>query len=431
MPQFRDDTAGSSETPQTLARFIFRLPSFLPLPDGTQIDAQYPSPEAPATEQTPFAIVRLHQVEMESDELAIDYVAADAAVTRIVAGTTPRRGSERPSPTTTWHTVADVITTWQSADAPPGDWDGRPQHLGPREDAVMRAVDAVRTLARAVRLCEERRVILPSYEKLPLIWLRLGAPQEYFGGKLRVPPDSEWEMLGTMLLDHTNIGGAEETDPARQRELYAQSSFWAHGLKVGNPALLAREQLIVAERHLHHEGEYAAAIVSAATAVEVMTDSLLSALMWEEFQSLPGAPSAKDAAARFEEGKSAVRVTSELGRRLHGDWNSPMSPWQRWRSGGAKLRNRIVHGGYQPTRAEADHAIQLAHQLERFTFDRLAARANTYPRVTLMLVAQSGLERRGKYHGRIRRFSEQVAPHEPSWSEGFAGWHKELIGAMV
>lgn len=159
------------------------------------------------------------------------------------------------------------------------------KHLGPRQDAV-------RTLARAVRLCGQTRIILPSYENLPLMWLRLTAPQEDIGGKMRIPPDSEWEVAGPLLMDHTNIGGAEVTDPAKQRELYEQSSFWAHGLKVGNPVLLAREQLIVAERLLHHEGEYAAATVAVATAVEVMTDSLLSALMWEEHLSNPGAPSA-------------------------------------------------------------------------------------------------------------------------------------------
>lgn len=101
------------------------------------------------------------------------------------------------------------------------------KHLGPRQDAV-------RTLARAVRLCGQTRIILPSYENLPLMWLRLTAPQEDIGGKMRIPPDSEWEVAGPLLMDHTIIGGAEVTDPAKQRELYEQSSFWAHGLKVGN-----------------------------------------------------------------------------------------------------------------------------------------------------------------------------------------------------
>lgn len=90
-----------------------------------------------------------------------------------------------------------------------------------------------------------------------------------------------------------------------------------------------------------------------------------------------------------------------------------------------------MHGGYQPTRAEAQGLIDLAHDFERFTFDRLTARANTYPRGTLMLVARSGLEKRGRYNGRIKQFSEQVAPLEPSWSGSFSAWHSELVAATL
>lgn len=295
----------------------------------------------------------------------------------------------------------------------------------------MRAVDAVRTLARAVRLCGQPRIILPSYENLPFIWFRLHAPQENIDGAIRIPPDSEWVVAGPTLMEHTNIAGAEVTDPAAQQKLYEQSSFWGHGLKVGNPALLAREQLIVAQRLLDHDGDYAAVTVAAATAVEVMIDSLLSVLMWEEHLHDPGAPSAVQAAVSFGEGKSAARATSELPPRLGGDWSGPKSHWQRWRSGGATLRNRVVHGGYQPTRAEAQGMVDLAHAFQRFTYDRLTVKAKTYPRSTLMLVARSGLERRGRYNGDIKRFDENEAPLEPSWSEGFSAWHSELVAATV
>ena len=90
-----------------------------------------------------------------------------------------------------------------------------------------------------------------------------------------------------------------------------------------------------------------------------------------------------------------------------------------------------MHGGYQPTRAESTGALDLAKALETFTFDRLTEKRNRYPRVTLMLVARSGLEKRGCYGGRIREFSEKVAPAEPPWVESFAGWHRELIDARL
>lgn len=48
-----------------------------------------------------------------------------------------------------------------------------------------------------------------------------------------------------------------------------------------------------------------------------------------------------------------------------------------------------------------------------------------------MLVARSGLEKRGRYNGRIKQFSEQVAPLEPSWSGSFSAWHSELVAATL
>lgn len=233
------------------------------------------------------------------------------------------------------------------------------------------------------------------------------------------------------MLEHTNIAGAEITDPNEQQLVLEQSRYWGHCLQVGSPAPLARDHLIDANRLLHHEGEYGRAVVAAATAVEVMTDSVLSALMWEEHRMDPNSASPEQAAEGFEEGRSAHRVVSALAPRLGGDWTSPASAFQRWRAAGGRLRNRVVHGGYAPTRSEGKAAVDLAEQLQRYLFDRVSERANRYPRVTLMLVAQSGLEKRGLYAGRIKRFHEEKAPVEDSWIDSFAAWHQRLIAAQA
>ena len=414
---------------QTLTRFVFRLPSFLPLPDGISINIPFPSLDGRSV-MSAFAIVRLHQVELDATEIKSDYMCALEAINRIQAGTVGRKSVEWPSQFKSWHTVADVITTVESPDNPPAHWDGLRQNLGPRQDAVMRSVEAVRSIARAVRLCGQDRVVLPSYEKLPMMWQRLSAPDEHVGDFLRIPSDSEWEHVGLLLLDHSNFAGAEETDEGRQHVIREESEFWARGLAAGSASILSREQFIVAGGLLRRSGEYGAAVVAAATGVEVMTDALLSALMWEE-SLIAGGPSARVVGGSFAEGKSGARVLSDLAPRLGGNWTSPSSAWRRWHSGGARLRNRSVHGGYQPTRAESTGALDLAKALETFTFDRLTEKRNRYPRVTLMLVARSGLEKRGCYGGRIREFSEKVAPAEPPWVESFAGWHRELIDARL
>lgn len=413
-----------------LVRFIFRLPSFVPLPDGTVVSRRYPRPSGEPEEQTPFALVRLHQVELPFDtKLPADMQAADAALSRIEHSTPSGIGADHMPEVTTWHTVADVITARESPDEPEDGWDGQPQNQTSRQDALMRALDAARSVVRAVRLTEQSRVVLPTYERIPVMLLWMSATGVDDGAGVRVPNDSDWQVAGIMMLEHTNISGAEITDLQEQQSLLLQSRYWGYCLQAGSPAPLAREHLIEANRLLHHEGEYGRAVVAAATAVEVMTDSVLSALMWEEHRTEPGAVGLAQAAESFEEGRSAYRVVSALAPRLGGDWASPDSAFQRWRSAGSRLRNRIVHGGYAPSRAEAQEAIALADQLQRFLFDRVSAQANRYPRVTLMFVAQSGLETRGLYAGQIRRFNEEQAPVEDSWIDSFAAWHQRLLTA--
>ena len=113
--------------------------------------------------------------------------------------------------------------------------------------------------------------------------------------------------------------------------------------------------------------------------------------------------------------------------RLKGDWASANSPWQLWRSKGSGLRNRIVHAGYQPERAEAQEVLDSVDILQSFIFDRLSAQAAKYPRVTLMLVTRAGLESRGLYRGKVKRFDENRATAGPSWLEQFGPWHQRLI----
>ena len=69
---------------QTLTRFVFRLPSFLPLPDGISINIPFPSLDGRSV-MSAFAIVRLHQVELDATEIKSDYMCALEAINRILA----------------------------------------------------------------------------------------------------------------------------------------------------------------------------------------------------------------------------------------------------------------------------------------------------------------------------------------------------------
>lgn len=71
------------------------------------------------------------------------------------------------------------------------------------------------------------------------------------------------------------------------------------------------------------------------------------------------------------------------------------------------------------------------YDVQKYAFDRLCDRRDQYPRVTLMTVAQPGLERRGLWSGEIERFAKQQAPAEPNWQLAFREWHRQLVEASA
>src|SRR5207244_4032221 len=110
--------------------------------------------------------------------------------------------------------------------------------------------------------------------------------------------------------------------------------------------------------------------------------------------------SPEDAAARFREGGVLRRIRQEFPPRLKGNWSLRGSAEvARWFADVYSLRHRVVHGGYRPTRPEARQTIHAMRGLERFIFDRVAARRIAFPRATLLTLAEPGLRKRGLWSG--------------------------------
>lgn len=424
-----EDVAGCTitEPHEHLIRYFFPTPTHLPIADGQVVIQEYPGSDP--EEAVPTAVVTVHQVEGDPDPRApADLLAVDAVLRRLSIGDPQTPGGSGPYPGATPQqvTVMDVVTQLASPES--ADNFVRPQDAGPREDSLMRALSAAREVARAARLTENPRVVLPSYERLPVAVLTAMAVGRMSGAVLTVPPPAEWQVTTVVILDHTNIGGWEVTDEKELERLTREAGHWFNALKQGFPAAVAREHLIQAQRHLQVEGEYAQAVLAAATAAEVLCDALLSALLWEEHTADAVKPDATDAAKLFAKPKYAQRVSSGLMPRLRGNWNEG-SPWVLWRHGGSRLRNRVIHTGYQPSRAEAVAAVDEVEALQVFLLDRLAARAAAYPRVAYMLLAVEGLEKRGAYNGQVKKFIETQADREPWWTPDVSAWHAQLIDA--
>ena len=176
MPSVHDERTTAEAQPVSLVRFIFRLPSFVPLPDGTVVSHTYPPRNGQTEDQVPFALIRLHQIELPSDAgMAADMQAADIAISRIEQSAVAGIGSEPLPEVTTWNTVADVITSRESPEGPDDGWDGQPQNQTPRQDAVMRCLDVARRVVGAVRLTEQSRVVMPTYERMPVMLIFMSA----------------------------------------------------------------------------------------------------------------------------------------------------------------------------------------------------------------------------------------------------------------
>lgn len=407
-----------------LLRFSFRLPEPIGVDDGFSMQHIY-HPDRPDS-ALGFAHLTILQVEMESDDPTSLSMRSIERLDRTAAGNVNVSDEQAEPPLgQNYHSVVQIVTSAMSPDQPPPGWNEQMQNLEPREDSFMRALHAAQTLVRGVKLASlGRPPLLPTYERAPLMILvnemtvEAPLPLDALG-------DMDWEKSSLMLLHHSNAPGGKP-------QVVPSSVIHAYGIEIaqGNPAILAKERFIDAKRLIHADGDYSAAVVSAATGMEVLSDALLSALLWEEHIVSGGDTSLalKDASVLFSSDVTPLwRAQTKTVSMLGGNWTSSASPWQVYRGGAAGLRNRIVHAGYQPKRQEAVAAYQQSLDAQTFLLDRLADRRAKYPRTCAVFLGPDGLSKRNLYNGKIKQFLEQTIHSGPPLSASFSAWHQGLV----
>lgn len=448
------------------------LPDPLPLPDGWQAQDMVED-TAQYTAAGPAASVRVtvHQATSRAGRTlgafdCVDQVVArlaDTARARASAGDLADLGTGFPR---TSYTVVEVVTVLH-AGLVPTHHASRPDDLPPSADAFMRCLALVRDLARAYRVAAEVPFGLPSYERLSgpvMMWTAPGVFAEAQSGPVMPRPEPDdttstsasttpsgspgpapdrscegapprgtgtveqhgpWQGPSLMMLERLN-----QPDPVLgplvEGALQDKFDHWMRNLRVGSPFVTWRDRVAEAARFLQVEGNYAQSLLTAAVGTEVLLDAVLMLLLWEDKVE----PSR--AAPLFQEGRLLQRITKELAPRLKGDWSTAHGsrPLGRWYAATYRTRNRVIHGGYDPGRLEAENALHSSAELATFTFDRIADRRGSYPRVTLMTVASAGLQKRGLYGGRIRRFNEQVAAAEPNWAVAFRDYRAAVVALL-
>lgn len=168
-------------------------------------------------------------------------------------------------------------------------------------------------------------------------------------------------------------------------------------------------------------------VLFSAMAGEVFLDAMLLHLLWEEEVD----PLKAADAMRYPDSDFRDRVRSQFHIRLKGDWRlSGAGPIGTYFRASVEVRNRVVHTGYLPTRAEAQEAADALMGLETYLGDLLAAQAKQkrYMRTAWVFLAKGGFEARGGATKAITALVED--PEQPDWGESFTNWRRHVDRAL-
>lgn len=429
----------------SLATIFVPVPEPLALPDGAvmpihetptweeQVEAFHRHPDSTFPEKVLLASLCVRQLETTVDPIAEIRTLVEVAHRFIPELATTESGSDddtsagastNVSPRTSTQTVIEVALTSEpliergsepgeasdvdGGDSPYADL-GLPTPDPSLETALDVAVDMVRHLQRVHHLFRRTPVTLVTRERLPL--LVPCVVRHVRGGEIQASADL------VLLVAHTasppitapEVLGEDELDQIPDAiELGRRGRVFFSLVEFGREAQVA----------VHRNGEFRAGVLFAAVAAETFLDDLLAHLLWEE------ATTPEDAAALFDERPWLVqRVRSAYHSRLGGSWKTEGDgPVAKWFTNVAMARNRILHAGHEPSRAEGTAALTALKGLEDFVARRLCdpARLSRYPRTALSLVGEPQLRSRGQWTKRLGHLSAD--PTEPHWDSTFGRW---------
>jgi Tfp pilus assembly protein PilF len=200
----------------------------------------------------------------------------------------------------------------------------------------------------------------------------------------RLDLDGDWTYQGPMLMHPDAKPSALGSRPVAQ---HVDELNQALDLIVNEaPFIRARQWRARAERR-KYEGDAADSILSYQVAAETMLYELWGLLLLEDGI----APQEVD--KRRDEQPFKTLLSRQLAPRLGGSWDLTLErkPVGRYWGDLYKLRNRIVHGGYQPHDGDAEKAERAYINLERFVDERLRTKKTQYP-ATLSAKLGEGVE---------------------------------------
>lgn len=271
-------------------------------------------------------------------------------------------------------------------------------------DAFDQALERIREVQRAFYAATKYPTPLVTREQLPSI-----VPQ--LQRVIRPSNDGFPGQDGIFIVHMNTARGSSFSDPLTENE---QQSFEAILQAPDRPffdyADLRRDTVVA----LEYYGNYRDAVLTAATASEVLLDTLLTCLDWEDRQT------PEQTAQSFQSHWTITsRVKALYSGRLKGRWEPEGSgEVATWHRNTMLLRNRIVHGGLSPSLEQARDALEGVSLLESFVTERLTQpeTLSHYLHTAYLMIGYPGLERRNLLSKRRMTVLEPII-EDNDWSE--------------
>jgi hypothetical protein len=363
----------------------------------------------------------IHQIERTADVLLSDQVDVFRAASSAISQTSSARNAKDVGRQVREHAAADLdnVITMIEAAVPIGSAGFGPGFLNAALDD---AIDMIRHVQLCLAAVLEQAVRLVSRATLPPVI-------PVFRGRLHLPPGRRptFEAQIPFIVEGSGPLAAFGIRPA-PLDAPKLDALKVHLARLGPRSPFVRYVDLRREAATQRafEGNRRFAVVALATGAEVLLDSMLLHMAWEE-RLTP-----QQAAALFDRSEGhSHRVATSFPQRLGGDWD----PNGRGVVGAyfqrlVYLRHRVVHAGHDPTEEELSDAWDALFALEHHLGDRLSASKvlNRYTRTAVAWMGDRGLRRRNRWTRRVQRLVQEDP--EPNWLDSFARYRLHVDRAL-
>jgi hypothetical protein len=405
--------------------FFIPLPQPLGLPHGWQYGELLPRRELLASVGRRSLLrcsLQVHQVPRTADAFLSDHVdVLDAAYSAMAQTSQAHQSTElaRRAREQAGGEFDSVITMVEAA-VPIGS-----AELGPRflNFALDDAIETIRYVQLCVASVLEEGVRLVSRATLP-------PTIPVFHGRLHLSPGRRptiEEEIFPFFVKGSGPPTAFGIRPALLDEA-GLDALKVHLARLEPGAPFARYVDLRREARTQRafEGNRRFAVIALATGAEVLLDSMLLHMAWEE-RLTP-----QEAAALFDRNEGHFhRVATFFPQRLGGNWDPNGrgvvgTYFQRL----VYLRHRVVHAGHEPTEDELSAAWDALFALEHFLGDRLSASGvlNRYTRTAMAWMGEPGLRRRNRWTRHVQQLVQD--DREPNWLDSFARYRLHVDRAL-